>query len=67
MSDQMLVAAALYAAYEIKQGNFARYHLHMNGLLQTINLQGGSREIGMQDPYVERLSLWQDAFMARLA
>ena len=67
ISDQMLVAVALYAAYEIKHGNGARYHVHMTGLLQMINLRGGLREIGQQDPYVERLLLWQDANTARLA
>jgi len=67
ISDQMLVAVALYAAYEIKLGNGARYHIHMNGLLQMINLRGGLREIGQQDPYVERLLLWQDANTAKLA
>lgn len=67
ISDQMLVAVALYAAYEIKHGNGARYHVHMKGLLQMINLRGGLREIGQQDPYVERLLLWQDANTANLA
>lgn len=67
ISDQMLVAVALYAAYEIKHGDGTRYHIHMNGLLQMIQLRGGLREIGQQDPYVERLLLWQDANTAELA
>lgn len=67
ISDQMLVAVALYAAYEIKHGDGTRYHIHMNGLSQMIQLRGGLREIGQQDPYVERLLLWQDANTAELA
>jgi hypothetical protein len=67
ISDQMLIAVALYAAYEIKHGNCARYHIHMSGLVQMINLRGGLREIGQQDPYVERMLLWQDANTATLA
>jgi len=67
ISDQMLVAVALYAAYEIKHGGGSRYHIHMKGLLQMIQLRGGLREIGQQDPYVERLLLWQDANTAELA
>lgn len=67
ISDQMLVAVALYAAYEIKHNDGTRYHIHMNGLLQMIRLRGGLREIGQQDPYVERLLLWQDANTAKLA
>lgn len=67
ISDQMLIAVALYAAYEIKHGNGDRYHIHMSGLVQMINLRGGLREIGQQDPYVERLLLWQDANTAKLA
>lgn len=46
ISDQMLVAVALSAAYEIKHGNGARYQIHMNGLFQMISLRGGLREIG---------------------
>jgi hypothetical protein len=67
ISDQMLVAVALYAAYEIKHGNGSRYHIHMSGLVQMINLRGGLREISQQDPYVERLLLWQDANTSKLA
>jgi hypothetical protein len=67
ISDQMLVAVILYAAYEIKHGTGERYHIHMRGLLQIINLRGGLREVGRQDPYTERLLLWQDANTAQLA
>jgi hypothetical protein len=67
ISDQMLVAVALYAAYEIKHGSRSSYHIHMSGLVQMIKLRGGLREIGQQDPYVERLLLWQDANTAKLA
>jgi hypothetical protein len=67
ISDQMLVAVILYAAYEIKHGTGERYHIHMRGLLQILNLRGGLREVGRQDPYTERLLLWQDANTAQLA
>jgi hypothetical protein len=67
ISDQMLVAVALYAAYEIKHGNGSRYHVHMSGLVQMIKLRGGLREIGQVDPYAERMLLWQDANTAKLA
>ena len=67
ISDQMLIAVALYAAYEIKHGNGVRYHIHMRGLVQMINLRGGLREIGQQDPYAELLLLWQDTNTAKLA
>jgi hypothetical protein len=67
ISDQLLVAVALYAAYEIKHGNGSRYHVHMSGLVQMINLRGGLREIGQHDPYCERMLLWQDANTAKLA
>lgn len=67
ISDQLLVAVALYAAYEIKHGNPSRYHIHMSGLVQMINLRGGLREIGQQDPYAELLLLWQDANTSKLA
>ncbi|KAM0701529.1 hypothetical protein Q7P35_009780 [Cladosporium inversicolor] len=33
ISDQILVAVALYAAYEIKHSDGARYHTHMNVLI----------------------------------
>ena len=67
VSDQMLVAVILYGAYEIKHGTGERYHIQMRGLLQIIALRGGLREIGRQDPYTERLLLWQDANTAQLA
>ena len=67
ISDQMLVAVALHAAYEIKHGNSSRYHVHMEGLLQMMNLRGGLCDIGQQDPYVERLLLWHDVNTANLA
>lgn len=67
ISDQMLVTVILYAAYEIKHGTGERYHIHMRGLLQIINLRGEFREVGRQDPYTERLLLWQDANTAQLA
>jgi len=67
ISDQMLVTVILYAAYEIKHGTGERYHIHMRGLLQILNLRGGLREVGRQDPYTERLLLWQDANTAQLA
>jgi hypothetical protein len=67
ISDQILVTVILYAAYEIKHGTGERYHIHMRGLLQILNLRGGLREVGRQDPYTERLLLWQDANTAQLA
>ena len=39
----------------------------MHGLLQMIKVRGVLHEIGQQDPYVERLLLWQDANTANLA
>ncbi|KAL1583252.1 hypothetical protein WHR41_07888 [Cladosporium halotolerans] len=60
ISDHLLVAVSLCAAYDGKHGNPESYDIHMRGLVQMIKLRGGLPEVG-RDPYVERLLLWQDA------
>lgn len=60
ISDHVLVAVSLCAAYDGKHGNPESYDIHMRGLVQMIKLRGGLPEVG-RDPYVERLLLWQDA------
>lgn len=67
VSDQMLIAVMLIAAYEIKHGKPECYHIHMRGLVQMVALRGGLSEIAKQDAYVERLLLFQDAKTAKLA
>ncbi len=57
-SDPMLVAVALFAAYELKRGSVEAYHIHMNGLIKMINARGGLPELGRKDPYLERMLLW---------
>lgn len=67
ISDQMLIAVILIAAYEIKHRNAANYHVHTRGLVEMINLRGGLARIAKSDPYVEQLLLFQDAKTAILA
>lgn len=67
ISDQMLIAVALCAAYEIKHGSGACYHVHMQGLVQMVNLRGGLVAIGSPDPYIVRLLIWIDVNTSRLA
>jgi hypothetical protein len=67
ISDQMLIAVALCAAYEIKHGTGACYHVHMQGLVQMINLRGGLVFIGTPDPYIVRLLIWIDTNTSKLA
>lgn len=67
ISDQMLIAVALCAAYEIKHGSGACYHIHMQGLVQMINLRGGLLAIGSPDPYIVRLLIWIDTNTSKLA
>jgi hypothetical protein len=67
ISDQMLIAVALCAAYEIKHGSGACYHVHMQGLVQMINLRGGLLAIGSPDPYIVRLLIWIDTNTSKLA
>jgi hypothetical protein len=67
ISDQMLVAVALCAAYEIKHGTGACYHVHMRGLVQMINLRGGLLAIGSPDPYIVRLLTWIDTNTSNIA
>lgn len=66
-SDQMLIAVALCAAYEIKHGTGACYHIHMRGLVQMIQLRGGLLAIGSHDPYIVRLLTWIDTNTAKIA
>lgn len=61
IANQMLVAVAVYAPYEVKHSNGARYRIHMQRMLPMINLREGLREIGQQDPDLERVLLRQDA------
>ena len=67
VSDPMLVAVALCAAYEVKNGNPSAYHIHMKGLLRMIDLRGGLAKIGEEDPYLERLLIWHDVNTSRLS
>lgn len=67
ISDQMLIAVALCAAYEIKHGTGACYHIHMQGLVQMIQLRGGLIAIGSPDPYIVRLLIWIDINTSKLA
>jgi hypothetical protein len=67
ISDQMLIAVALCAAYEIKHGTGACYHIHMQGLVQMIHLRGGLLAIGSPDPYIVRLLTWIDTNTSKIA
>lgn len=67
MSDQMLIAVALCAAYEIKHGTGACYDIHMRGLVQMIQLRGGLLAIGSPDPYIVRLLTWIDTNTSKIA
>jgi hypothetical protein len=67
ISDQMLIAVALCAAYEIKHGTGACYHIHMRGLVQMIHLRGGLLAIGSLDPYIVRLLAWIDTNTSKIA
>lgn len=67
VSDQMLIAVALCAAYEIKHGTGACYHIHMQGLVQMIHLRGGLLAIGSPDPYIVRLLTWIDTNTSKIA
>lgn len=67
ISDQMLIAVALCAAYEIKHGTGACYHIHMRGLVQMIHLRGGLLAIGPTDPYIVRLLTWIDTNTSKIA
>lgn len=67
ISDQMLIAVALCAAYEIKHGTGACYHVHMRGLVQMVQLRGGLDAIGEPDPYVPRLLVWIDTNTSKIA
>lgn len=60
LSDQILVAVALCAAYELKHGDPRRFHVHMHGLVQMIRLRGGLSVIGRGDPYIKQFLLWMD-------
>lgn len=66
-TDQMLLAVGLCAAYEIKHGNGACFHIHMRGLVQMINMRGGLLAIGTPDPYVLRVLFWLDINTTKLA
>lgn len=67
MSDPMLICVALCAAYEIKHGSGACYHVHMQGLVRMVELRGGLVAIGSPDPYIVRLLMWIDINTAKLA
>lgn len=67
ISDQMLIAVALCAAYEIKHGTGACYHIHMRGLVQMVHLRGGLVAIGSPDPYIVRLLTWIDTNTSKIA
>jgi hypothetical protein len=67
ITDQMLLAVGLCAAYEIKHGNGVCFHTHMRGLVQMINLRGGLLAIGDPDPYVLRVLFWLDINTSILA
>lgn len=67
VSDQMLITVGLCAAYEIKHGTGACYHVHMQGLVQMIQLRGGLAAIGQLDSYVSRLLVWLDANTSKIA
>ena len=66
LSDPMLVAVALCAAYGLKSGDLEAYHVHMTGLVQMIRKRGGLDAIGRQDVYLERMLMWQDVNTAKM-
>lgn len=67
ISNQVLVAVAMCAAYEIKHGTRGSYHVHMSGLVQMIDLRGGLHEIWELDGGLARLLLWIDEGASRMA
>lgn len=67
ISDQMLIAVALCAAYEVKHGSQRSYHMHMNGLVRMISLRRGLHTIEAVDENVARLLLWIDTNASKIA
>ena len=67
VSDQMLAAVALCAAYELKHGDPQRFHIHMQGLVRMIHMRGGLREIGRFDPYIAQFLAWIDVNTSKLS
>ncbi|KAK5169925.1 uncharacterized protein LTR77_005903 [Saxophila tyrrhenica] len=67
ISNELIVAVTLLAAYELKRGSLQGYHLHMGAIVQMCKQRGGLAEIGLADPYLERLIIWQDANCAQIA
>lgn len=67
VTNQMLMAVSFCASYEIRHGKSACYHMHMQGLVQMINLRGGLFAIGNPDPYTARLLIWTDANTSKIA
>lgn len=48
-SDQLIIAVAIMASYDLQQGNEDKFNTHMAGLLQMIALRGGLRELRFKD------------------
>ncbi|KAK3671687.1 hypothetical protein LTR78_008420 [Recurvomyces mirabilis] len=67
LSDQILMAVALCAAYEAKHGDNTRYDIHMTALARMINLRGGFRELGKHDMYITRFLVWVDLNISKIA
>ncbi|QIW96622.1 hypothetical protein AMS68_002140 [Peltaster fructicola] len=58
IDDHVLVAVALYAAYEAKHGTRSKSTVHLTGLAEMIKLRKGLATIGRQDRYVEEILVW---------
>ncbi|KAK4580422.1 hypothetical protein LTR86_000625 [Recurvomyces mirabilis] len=67
LSEQILMAVALCAAYEAKHGDNTKYDIHMTGLVRMINLRGGFRELGKHDMYITRFLVWVDLNISKIA
>ena len=67
VNDQVLIAVALSAAYDIKHGSGKAFHIHMKGLVRMIQMRGGLKAIMSPDPYTARLLVWLDINTSKIA
>lgn len=59
-SDQLIVAVAKMATYELLFGQRDTFHTHMTGLQRMVSLRGGLPALGLGG-FLERMLLWIDA------
>jgi len=67
VNNQVLIAVALSAAYDIKHGGGKAFHIHMEGLVRMIEMRGGLKAIISADPYTARVLVWIDTNASKIA